>query len=174
MSENYVTCRCQHCDKGIEFDANNFVKGQVIICPHCKAVTALSPPIKECTYCGQEFFGDVAICPIDAWPLKAKENPDQKIDGKILTDALIHSRYFSNLRICADCGNKVSRNADACPKCGATFRKRHGVFFYVFWGVVSLVATFIILWILLAIFLGVSFVGIPAFMAARQDRKSVV
>jgi len=43
---HYVTCRCQHCDKGIEFDASGFAKGetQTINCPHCGLETMLFVP----------------------------------------------------------------------------------------------------------------------------------
>lgn len=77
-----------------------------------------------------------------------------------------------NLRTCADCGHQVSRNADACPQCGASFKRRHGIFFYVFWGVISLFATIFILWILLMVFLGVGFVAVPAFVAARHESQA--
>ena len=50
-SANYVTCRCQHCDKGIEFDASGFAKGetQIVNCPHCALETVLfvPPPVSE-------------------------------------------------------------------------------------------------------------------------------
>jgi hypothetical protein len=58
-------------------------------------------------------------------------------------------------------------------------RKSHGVFYYVFWGVVSLFATFFILGVLFWILVGVGFVAIPAFMegrnagiAAKQDKEN--
>jgi hypothetical protein len=42
---NYVTCRCQYCDKGIEFDAAELVEDNSIIpCPHCGLETKLSIP----------------------------------------------------------------------------------------------------------------------------------
>ncbi len=52
-----------------------------------------------------------------------------------------------NLRRCADCGREVSIRAESCPNCGATFvrKTKHGVFFYVFWGVISLIVTGVIL-----------------------------
>ena len=52
-SPRYVTCRCQYCDKGIEFDANrldvtgtagNVLTGQKIACPHCGLETILFIP----------------------------------------------------------------------------------------------------------------------------------
>jgi hypothetical protein len=47
MSENYVTCRCQHCKNGIEFDAANFQNNQNAICPHCGLETVLAVPSSE-------------------------------------------------------------------------------------------------------------------------------
>ena len=44
-STNYVTCRCQHCDTGIEFDATELVEeNSVIPCPHCGVETKLFIP----------------------------------------------------------------------------------------------------------------------------------
>src|ERR1035438_1251760 len=42
-SANYVTCRCQYCDKGIEFDASTFDKGETrtVPCPHCGLETII-------------------------------------------------------------------------------------------------------------------------------------
>jgi hypothetical protein len=38
----YVTCRCQHCDGHIEFDANEFTEDNSIVpCPHCGLETKL-------------------------------------------------------------------------------------------------------------------------------------
>ncbi|HEY4952842.1 MAG TPA: hypothetical protein VII71_05610, partial [Verrucomicrobiae bacterium] len=50
-------------------------------------------------------------------------------------------------------------------------KKSHGIFYYVFFGVVSLIVTFFILWIFLVVFLGVGFFAIPAFIAARHDAQ---
>lgn len=45
----FVTCRCQHCDGRIEFDASDFAKGEVrqIECPFCKLETAIFIPQLE-------------------------------------------------------------------------------------------------------------------------------
>jgi hypothetical protein len=45
-SANYVTCRCQFCDKGIEFDASTFEKGETrtVPCPHCGLETIIFVP----------------------------------------------------------------------------------------------------------------------------------
>jgi hypothetical protein len=46
MSEesNLVTCRCQHCDGHIEFDAGLFQTGTTTPCPHCGMDTMLFIP----------------------------------------------------------------------------------------------------------------------------------
>ncbi|MDR3413992.1 MAG: HNH endonuclease [Formivibrio sp.] len=46
MSENFVTCQCQHCDGGIEFDASDFAKDETraVECPHCKTDTTIFVP----------------------------------------------------------------------------------------------------------------------------------
>jgi predicted nucleic acid-binding Zn-ribbon protein len=42
---NFVTCRCQHCDCGIEFDANELTdEGCIVPCPHCGLQTHLKVP----------------------------------------------------------------------------------------------------------------------------------
>jgi TPR repeat protein len=40
----YVTCRCQHCDGGIEFDSSGFDENETrtVPCPHCKLETTIS------------------------------------------------------------------------------------------------------------------------------------
>jgi ankyrin repeat protein len=40
----YVTCRCQHCDGGIEFDAGGFQAGIRVQCPHCGLQTEIFIP----------------------------------------------------------------------------------------------------------------------------------
>jgi hypothetical protein len=42
----FVTCRCQHCDNGIEFDASGFneMENCSLICPHCQTETAVTIP----------------------------------------------------------------------------------------------------------------------------------
>jgi hypothetical protein len=41
----YVTCRCQHCDCGIEFDATQLAEENSIVpCPHCGLETKISIP----------------------------------------------------------------------------------------------------------------------------------
>jgi hypothetical protein len=45
----YVTCPCQHCDGGIEFDGSDFAKDEALLieCPHCKMETMLFMPLVE-------------------------------------------------------------------------------------------------------------------------------
>jgi hypothetical protein len=44
----FVSCRCQHCDGGIEFDASDFQKGETrnVECPHCKLETLIFVPVQ--------------------------------------------------------------------------------------------------------------------------------
>jgi hypothetical protein len=46
IQTNYVTCKCQNCDGGIEFDASNFAQGETctIDCPHCHLETIIFAP----------------------------------------------------------------------------------------------------------------------------------
>ena len=76
----------------------------------------------------------------------------------------MHVKSEGNLRTCRDCGGDVSVHANACPHCGSSFRARHSVFYYVFWGVVSL---FVIIF-MIGVGLAVVTVGLPAFFAGRQ------
>ncbi len=119
MSERYVTCRCQRCNKGIEFDADQLTDGQTVICPHCGIETALYAPITP------------------------------------------------QLKTCPDCRNQVSKNAESCPRCGALFKKRHGVFYYV---VMVLISLFVIS-VLGFLAIGMLAVGVPAGIEAAK-RKS--
>lgn len=41
-ASKFVICRCQYCDKGIEFDAIH--TGETIVCPHCNLETVLFIP----------------------------------------------------------------------------------------------------------------------------------
>src|SRR5260221_14067733 len=44
-SANFRTCRCRHCDKGIEFDANELgQENSLVPCPHCGLETMLFIP----------------------------------------------------------------------------------------------------------------------------------
>lgn len=45
---NFVTCHCQHCDGGIEFDANEFAEeNSIVSCPHCGLETKIFIPVLQ-------------------------------------------------------------------------------------------------------------------------------
>ena len=46
---NYVTCPCEHCGDGIEFDANQLDGAEKITvpCPHCGLETVIFVPEKK-------------------------------------------------------------------------------------------------------------------------------
>lgn len=139
-------CQCQWCGEHIEFDAAEFQESG-------SDPSHIFGQKVACPHCGKE-----TILYLDK---KETAKPTSKMPSSPL----------GHLRTCRDCGGQVSIHADACPHCGASFKKRHGVFFYVFWGVVSLFATIFILWILLVVFLGIGFVAVPAFVAARHESQ---
>ena len=66
----------------------------------------------------------------------------------------------------------------ACPSCGLSVglnvpgytpqKKTHGVFYYVFWGVVSLIGTIVILSAVWVLFLG-GLIAYPTFVKAKHD-----
>jgi len=44
-ADRYVTCRCQNCDGGIEFDGNELAEENCVVpCPHCGSETKLYAP----------------------------------------------------------------------------------------------------------------------------------
>lgn len=141
-------CPCEHCGVNIEFATEEFLSGSSVKCPECGKETTLyvSPQAK----------------PTPKSESSAESQPPPKPPTQVSS---------KNLRVCKDCGKSISVHAELCPHCGASFKKRHGVFFYVFWGVVSLFATVFILWIVLAVFLGIGFVAVPAFVAARHEAQ---
>ena len=48
----FTTCRCQHCDGGVEFEISR--AGESVVCPHCKMETVLFVPPADST--PQELF----------------------------------------------------------------------------------------------------------------------
>ena len=108
MQPQFVTRQCNHCNGNIEFDASQFEPGET------RQV--------ECPHCHSE---TTLFVPRSQPPPPPLQSPPLVENPK--------------LRRCADCGKEVSIRAESCPHCGATFiiKKRHGVFFYVFWGVVG-------------------------------------
>lgn len=132
-------CQCQWCDGDIEFDVNDFTE------------TGAS---------ADKVFGQTVLCPhcqkdtILFVPKAAATIPPPPVA----------SPSTASLRTCRDCGREVGVHAESCPHCGARFTPKHGVFFYVFWGVVSLGVT---LTILAVLFLVLIF-GLPAFLQGRR------
>jgi len=143
-------CPCEHCGVNIEFATEEFLSGNSVKCPECGKETTLyvSPQAKPAPKV--ESANEPQLPP----PLPAPDSNSSK-----------------NLRVCKDCGKTISVHAEFCPHCGATYKRKHGVFFYVFWGVVSLFITFFILWILLVVFFGIGFFAVPAFVTARHDSQ---
>ena len=45
-TSNFVTCHCEHCNGGIEFDASDFAKDETraVECPHCNTETTIFVP----------------------------------------------------------------------------------------------------------------------------------
>jgi predicted RNA-binding Zn-ribbon protein involved in translation (DUF1610 family) len=89
--------------------------GLSVQCPKCGASLTV-PPLEPRKIAAR---GDVSSCP--ALPLSS-----------------------SKLAACKDCGTPVSVHARSCPRCGAPLKRKHGVFYYVFWGALSLIATVLI------------------------------
>jgi hypothetical protein len=138
-----VKCLCNNCSGHLEFESSE--AGQRVDCPHCGMETVLYVP--QAPLPQQQ-----PIAPPPPIPLPTKAvNP--------------------NLRRCADCGKDVSIRAESCPNCGAAFvrRKKHGVFFYVFWGVISLIVTGVILTLGL-LMLGGFFAGVGE--AVKESKKT--
>src|SRR5208282_2009574 len=76
-SPNYVTCRCQHCDGGIEFDAHQLDgdKTRIVECPHCHLETIIFEPEPATPIISPEQlpdesqeFGVVALPPLKPTP----------------------------------------------------------------------------------------------------------
>jgi|SRR5665213_10488 len=93
MSEptDYVTCRCQHCDTGIEFDATELVEENSIIpCPHCGVETKLfipqtatSQPSAAPTLADSELEAFVDTFTIEKDFLKARDIYDAQTKEKL-------------------------------------------------------------------------------------------
>ena len=76
---------------------------------------------------------------------------------------------------CFECDGAVSVSAASCPHCGAVLKPRKGVFYYVFWGTLSLIATLAILYgasfILMAFGVGI-LSGFSSSNRSSQDTHS--
>ena len=163
MEPRYVTCPCRHCGSNIEFDANQLdACGGADGTPAERSVT--------CPHCGRE---TLLFIPPEPEPAPARESahgPTRNTETRTGASELRPPLLNPNLRKCKDCGKDVSINAEVCPHCGAPFisRKKHGVFFYVFWGVISLMATALILSVGWAFLSGVFEAAAPP--ATSKDR----
>lgn len=118
-----VKCLCNHCSAYLEFESSE--AGKRVDCPHCGMETLL-------------------YVPQASPPQPPQATPS--LPTPIPKPSPVQAENLS-LRRCADCGKEVSVHAELCPHCGAPFvqRRRRGVFFFVFWGVISLMATVVIL-----------------------------
>jgi hypothetical protein len=101
MSGKFVKCRCQHCNKNIEFDSDQIevtgsfggqLTGQNITCPHCGMDTIL-------------FVQQIEM-----------PAPNQ-----------FAPKSSSNFQSCPTCQNQVSVTANSCPKCGHMFKYAGGI-----------------------------------------------
>ena len=85
----YVTCRCQHCDGNIEFDANELVgENSVVPCPHCGQPIQLRKPLSKIPISVYVTIGALAVISIfitQWW----KEHPQKAEATKAATPALI-------------------------------------------------------------------------------------
>lgn len=76
---HFVTCRCQHCDGNIEFNANELSQGETrqVNCPHCGLETNLFVPQQ------QQLSRQLAIPPALPRPPKVAKPP--KSFGEIVS-----------------------------------------------------------------------------------------
>ena len=73
--------------------------------------------------------------------------------------------------LCGECKQQVSSAADSCPHCGNPLKSKRGIFYYVFWGTLSLVITVN----LLAIgFFFLTATGAGIWSGIRQAKKRAV
>jgi len=109
-----IKCLCNNCSGHLEFESTD--AGRRVDRPHCGMETLLYIP----------------QAPLPPSLPVASIVPPPRLEN-------------SNLRPCGFCGKQVSDHAECCPSCGATFirRKKHGVFFYGFLGVICLASLLI-------------------------------
>lgn len=135
-ADSFRKCFCNVCSQPIEFELSR--AGELVQCPHCGMDTVL-------------YLTRTAPDEAKPKPLSTPEPQPPQLDT------------------CRDCGSPVSPRAKTCPRCGAFFSKdppRHGVFYYVFWGVVSLAITFFILGVV-GFFIGAA--GLTALFANVEE-----
>lgn len=111
-----VTAACTSCKERIDFDQSEFEQsgeidgyliGQTIQCPHCGAETVL-------------------IIPKPNRPTPEPESPPVQSPPPV-EQPRSEIPLNRNMGQCSDCGKSVSKNASACPHCGARQPKRTGV-----------------------------------------------
>lgn len=73
----------------------------------------------------------------------------------------------NKLKNCNDCGHEISKKADSCPNCGLSFVKKHGVFYYVFWTLMSIFLLFLLVNLAIILFV----FGVPAFLKGYERSK---
>ena len=88
----YVTCRCQHCDGHIEFDANEFAEENSIVpCPHCGLETKIFIPVIQTEKVPTELPSSVAspnAVRREGFFCGASEIQQERVgDGRLVTSA---------------------------------------------------------------------------------------
>lgn len=77
LAQNFVTCRCQLCSNGIEFDANQLTpENRKIVCPHCGGETLLTVSDEASVASRAEKINEVAIG-LEEADLTSKETKSQ-------------------------------------------------------------------------------------------------
>jgi predicted RNA-binding Zn-ribbon protein involved in translation (DUF1610 family) len=139
------------------------LKARITIIPMSQA----APPAPICRSC----FGDIP--PENNPTLKCPKCGEVNRPTAVVTKVKVQGPPPAlTLRPCADCYKEISIHAEFCPHCGSPVnpKKRHGVFFYVFWGVVSLIATVVVLFVVAGLTSGV-FSGLHGSIALTQSDK---
>lgn len=119
----YVTCRCQHCGNGIEFDSNGLAKGEVrrVECPHCRRETILSLLGPETSsVISHVDFRARPTGQIEAGVLQEslRQEPKAGVSSLHQSPALGHAhavRIAEELQSRVEAGHPVERNMPAKP-----------------------------------------------------------
>ena len=96
----FVTCPCQYCNGGIEFDASGFQKGETraVECPHCKMETIIFVPTSPVP----------PTVPPMANPAPTPPKTSENLETKK----------------CPQCAETVKSEAVVCRFCGHNFSNR--------------------------------------------------